>query len=137
MTGCDLLPTFCELAGVTTGNIEGTSLVPLLRGRPEGFQRLEESLVFHYPHYSETRQKPHSAIILNDLKLLKHYDSDTIELFDLEADIGETNDLSKRMPERAAQLEEMLADRLRQINAQVPTSNPDYDPDAARPRRRR
>jgi len=136
VTGCDLLPTFCELAGVKTGKIEGTSLVPLLHGYPEKFQRREKSLIFHYPHYNQGLQKPCSAIILKNFKLIKNYDSDTVELFDLDADISETRNLSKEMPEKAAELEEMLEIRLRKINAQIPRPNPNYDPNAAAERTR-
>jgi arylsulfatase A len=131
VTGCDLLPTFCELAGAKVGQIEGASLLPLLHGRPGKFQRAEESLLFHFPHYGQNPlQKPHSAIILKNYKLLKHYDSDTVELFDLEADIGETDDLSKQMPEKAKEMEKLMNKRLEGVDAQMPTKNPDYDPSA-------
>jgi arylsulfatase A len=95
--GYDLLPTFCELAGVPSlpDNIEGVSLVPLLQGNSKVFDRTED-LVFHFPHYGiGPRQVPQSAILDEHWKLIKGYETGEVKLFDLSKDIGETTDLSK------------------------------------------
>ncbi|MCF7848372.1 MAG: sulfatase-like hydrolase/transferase [Kiritimatiellales bacterium] len=151
VTGCDLFPTFCEWAGVPAyakatadkpgiGKIEGTSLVPLLTGEGK-FQRLENTLLFHYPHYGQgPAQKPQSAIIVGNYKLLRDLETGTAQLFDLDKDISEANDLSKRMPEKAQEMEKLMDARLKAVGAQLPTKNPDYDPSAdsgTRQRRRR
>jgi len=139
VTGCDLFPTFCEWAGVPDhGMIEGTSLIPLLTGEPESFQRTENSLLFHYPHYGQGPiQKPQSALIAENYKLLKDLESGTVQLFNLENDLSEKNDLSATMPEKTEKLESLLNKRLAQAEAQMPTTNPDYDPDAVSGTRRR
>ncbi len=131
VTGCDLFPTFCEWASVLdVGTIAGSSIAPLLAGQPSSFQRLEESLLFHYPHYGQgPAQKPQSAIIQGNYKLLKDLETGTTQLFNLETDLSEENDLSIKMPEKAEQLGKLLDIQLKKVNAQKPTQNPNYDPD--------
>jgi len=139
VTGCDLLPTICELAGVPNvpKAVEGMSLVPLLRGKPDLPDGATRELVFHNPHYGRgPRQLPQSAIRVGDLKLLVNLESGNARLFDLRRDIGEANDLSARMPEKALELKQRLAARLDQIGAQLTTPNAAYDPAAARTTRR-
>ncbi|RKX45250.1 MAG: sulfatase [Verrucomicrobia bacterium] len=138
VTGCDLFPTFCEWAGLPAPEkIDGASLVPLLEGKPATFQRAEESLLFHYPHYGQgPAQKPQSAIIVGNYKLLKELETGASQLFDLEADLSEENDLSGKMTEKAEQLETLLDKRLKQVDAQIPTGNTNYDPDVESSTRR-
>jgi len=114
----DFFPTLVELAGLRPAqSLDGTSLVPLLRGRCELPPR---DLVWHYP-----LDKPHflggrsaGAIRRGNFKLIESYDTGTVELYDLSQDIGETHDLAGRMPERAAELRA----RLKQWREQVPAN---------------
>ncbi len=139
VTGCDLLPTFCEWAsvGIPSG-VEGASLVPLLAGRSDEFQRENDALLFHYPHYGRgPRQTPQSAVIVGNYKLIMDLESETVQLFDLENDLSEKKDLAKSMPEKASELGDILKERLEAVEAQMPTENPDYDPDARSQTQRR
>ena len=135
--GYDLFPTFCELADVPSAphsSIEGTSLVPLWLERTGGsaFRRDREELVFHFPHYAQgPNQTPQSAILAGNLKLIRFHETNETRLFDLARDIGEKNDLTKQMPDKAAALAENLDAYLAQIDAQLPSPNPDYDPATA------
>jgi hypothetical protein len=54
------------------------------------------------------------------------------ELYNLEKDIGEQNNLAKQMPERVEQLKKMLSNWRRKVNAQMLTTNPDYNPEKAK-----
>jgi hypothetical protein len=45
-------------------------------------------------------------------------------------DIGEANNLSHKMPRRATEMEAILEDWYRQVDADLPTPNPNYDPTA-------
>ncbi len=138
VVGYDLFPTFCELAGVTKplpAGLEGGSVVPLLADGKGTVKRPREELVFHFPHY-QSGDGPHSAILLGNFKLLQFYETGDQALFDLAQDIGERHDLSKQMPEKAAELAARLDKYLKDVGAQMPVSNPDYDPDKP-PRDRR
>jgi arylsulfatase A len=132
VTGCDLLPTFCQWASAPTPpQIEGTSIAPLLAGKSVKFQRSENSLLFHFPHYGQGPiQKPQSAIIVGNYKLLKDLETGTSKLFNLEKDISEKTDLSSKMPEKTVEMEQLLEKRLKKVDAQMPTKNPNYDPEA-------
>src|SRR3546814_3664817 len=55
---------------------------------------------FYHPDFVDTR--PQSAIRAGKYKLIYHYETRRVELFDLDKDPGETNDLSKRQIGRAS-----------------------------------
>jgi arylsulfatase A-like enzyme len=135
IVGYDFLPTFCEWAGVPASKIpkavEGGSLAKVIAEGKGEVQRPREGLVFHFPHYQG--DTPHSAIIVGDLKLMKFYEDDRIVLFDLAKDLREQTDLSKKMPDEAAKLHKQLTDYLKAVDAQMPTPNPQYDPKAPVP----
>jgi len=134
VVGYDLFPTFCELAGLSEPppkGVEGGSLVPLFRSDGKGeVKRPRKELAFHFPHYGRTPENtPHSTIRLGDYKLIKSYETGELHLFNLAEDIGEEHDLAQQMPERAAELHRRLNKYLKDINAQMPVVNPNYDPD--------
>ncbi len=138
VTGCDLLPTFCEWAKVPNQEkIEGTSLAPLLAGKDSDFQRSEKALLFHYPHYGlGPIQKPQSAIIAGEYKLIRDLESGDLQLFDLKNDLTESTNIAKKNPEKTEQLATLLDQRLAEVDAQMPTENPDYDPSKEQTRRK-
>ncbi len=134
IVGYDMYPTFCEVAGVkklsaaTKSNLEGGSILPLLKNAGQGkVKRPREELVFHFPHY-QSADGPHSSIILSDYKLIHFYESGKSSLFNLNRDIGEKNDLAQSNPAKTQELEKRLKGYLKDVNAQMPTRNPNYDP---------
>ena len=82
---------------------------------------LDRSICFHYPNYAFHKQnRLGSAIRSGDYKLIKFYDDDSIELYDLNNDISESTDLASEMPEKAAELRRELETWLKKTNASQP-----------------
>jgi arylsulfatase A len=135
VVGYDWFPTFCDWAGVPVErlpkNLDGGSMAELLRSEGGGAVRRQAgNVVFHFPHY-QAEDGPQSALYDGDLKLIWFHEEDRLALFDLSQDIGERNDLAKSRAADVARLDKMLAARLKQMDAQFATPNPDFDP--ARP----
>lgn len=129
VVGYDLYNTFSELAGIKEpmpSNTEGGSFVHLLNGEERPVQRPREELVFHFPHYQG--DTPHSAILLGDYKLLHYYETGENKLYNLANDLKENRDLSDEMPEKADELNRLLTSYLADIGADLPVSNPQFDP---------
>ncbi len=134
VVGYDFYPTYCEWAGVPESklphNIEGGSIVSLLRDGNGTVKRPREELVFHFPHY-QGGDGPHSALFLGNHKLMKFYEDNRLALFDISADISEQNDLSQQMPQKVKELDGLLVKYLNDVDAQMAVSNPEYDPNKA------
>ncbi len=130
VTGTDLYPTLAQLAGIHNLNeVDGQSIAPLLRGGNR-FRRVNP-LLFHFPHWGRAvTSYPHSAIFKDNFKLVKNLDSGALELFDLDKDLSEKNNLSRKLPEKAKELEKLLEQRLNEVDAQRMTQNENYDPEA-------
>lgn len=110
----DLFPTFAEAVGARTETgLDGASLLPLLTHTGDWSPR---ALYWHFPHYLPGRQTPAGAIRRGKWKLIETFETDTVELFDLETDLGETTNLAEQEPEVAAELRAALHD-WRQKNA--------------------
>jgi len=140
VVGYDLLPTFCELAGVPADaipkQVEGGSFAALLRNQGQGeVKRPRPELVFHFPHY-QASDGPQSALLLGDMKVIRFLEDNHVELYDLAKDPGEQRDLSQSRADEAARLDRMLGQYLADIDAQMPELNPDFDPSAPPPQRK-
>lgn len=138
VTGYDLLPTICELSGLhSVEGLAGASIASVFAAPSKPIARTSNPFLFHYPHYGKgPRQKPQSALILGDFKILKDLESSTLQLFDLKNDPFEQKDLSNKMPTKTKELENELQAQLDAVDAQFPTKNRDYDPQAQVTRRR-
>ena len=125
VTGYDLLPTLYDLAGgrePLPAEVDGGSFRNVLENEGRGqVERGFGGLVFHRPLHGAF---PASAIRLGDFKLLLKYASPRQQaekqLFDLSSDLGEQIDLSAEMPEKAAELEQLLSEYLRSVGANMP-----------------
>ncbi|MGE0145001.1 MAG: sulfatase-like hydrolase/transferase [Planctomycetota bacterium] len=127
-SGTDLLPTVAELAGIeqVPEGVEGASLVAALRDPRSGkVKRPEDALVVHFPHY-DLGYAPASAIFMGQYKLLRDYESGTVSLFDVRADPQEAHDLVGQEPDLVKRLQRLLDERLRRVDARLPTPNPAF-----------
>lgn len=117
----DLTATVLDAAHVAIGpdeSLDGTTLRLLLRGE----MRDRSPLYFHYPHFAwHKSNRPGSAIRSGQYKLIRRFDDQSVELYNLSLDVGETTDLSARMPELAADLNEQLGKWLTETGALLPT----------------
>ena len=132
----DLLPTVLELAGLPAVDdrpIDGVSIVPLLEDPGSTLERTR--LFWHYPHYGNQGGAPSGAIREGRWKLIEWFEDDSVELFDLDADPGESTDLADREVEIAIRLRETLGTWRDGIDAAMPRPNPDHETTPADPGR--
>jgi len=121
----DFYPTLLQAAGLPSRpqqHLDGVSLVPVLQGGVLP----ERPLFWHYPHYSNQGGTPHGAMREGEWKLIEWYEDPRVELFNLRNDPGEHNDLAKQFSERAQAMRTRLESWRKQVNAALPTANPDY-----------
>ncbi len=127
----DFFPTICEMARVdappTHGPIDGITIAPLLRDPKAQLER--DALYWHYPHFSNQGGDPGAAIREGNWKLIERYEDGSLELYDLEHDIGETTNLARKLPDKTRDLHRKLREWLKDVNANMPRPNPDYHGD--------
>ena len=120
VTGTDFYPTLLEmldLPALPDQHKDGRSFVPALKA--QAYDR--GPIYWHFPHYSNHGfQSPGGAIRSGRYKLLEYYENGTVQLFDLENDIGERNDLVESKPEIVQQLKKMLHDWRDEVDAKMP-----------------
>jgi arylsulfatase A-like enzyme len=124
----DFYPTMLEMAGLPLRpkqHVDGVSFVPLLKQTG----KLDRPAIYwHYPHYGNQGGSPSGAVREGDYKLIEFYGDGSVELYNLKDDPGEKQNLSAKMPERAAELRKMLQDWRRSVDANMPKANPNYKP---------
>lgn len=121
----DYYPTLLEAVGqtpVSEDHLDGVSFVPLLRGGSLD----SRALYWDYPHYSNQGGPPASAVHDGRWKLIRWHEDGAVELYDLEADPSETNNLVEQHAGVAKRLEKSLAEWRREVGAKSPTANPNY-----------
>lgn len=126
VSGEDMLPTFAELAGVippANSVMDGHSFAPALLGTRD--RTANDTLYWHYPHYHHS--EPASALRIGPYKLIHFYPDDRLELYNLEKDISESENLAGKEPERARNMLEFLNAWRKQVNASSPTRNEQFD----------
>ncbi len=120
----DFYPTILEMSGQPPRpeqHVDGVSLVPMLKGDSD----LDRGpMVWHYPH--DRISKPASAIRVGDWKFIKYYEDGRQELYNLKRDIGESQNLVKRMPEKAVELKTRLDAMLKEHGAKIPRRDPRF-----------
>ncbi|HQU45995.1 MAG TPA: sulfatase-like hydrolase/transferase, partial [Pirellulales bacterium] len=89
------------------------------------------SLYWHYPHYANQGSRPGGAVRDGDWKLIEFYETGRRELFNLARDPSESKNLAADEPQQVERLAAKLAAWRGEIDAQMPSPNPDYTPNAA------
>ncbi|MCK5693872.1 MAG: sulfatase [Bacteroidales bacterium] len=127
ISSVDFLPTFVELAGAILPEeqvFDGISLVDLLEGSEPD---LDRAIFWHYPVYHH--DEPMSAVRKGKWKLIHKLVNDQRFLYDLENDIGETNDLSTSELEITDELYGILEVWRQDCGAEFPVPNPGFIPE--------
>ena len=137
VTGTDYYPTLLEMLGlppVPKQHVDGKSFVAALQGQTHD----RGPIYWHFPHYSNHGyQSPNGAIRAGKYKLIEYFENGTVQLFDLENDIGERHDLSKQDPATTQKLKQQLHDWQKSVDAQMPPVKTEESRRKARERQRR
>ena len=142
VSGLDFFPTFLDAAELKLPEgkvLDGASVMPLLEDKGEFPER---ALFWHFPIYLQSyageaddahdflfRTRPGSVVRSGKWKLHEYFEDGRLELYDLEADVGERRNVAPEHPEVTSELHERLERWRAEIGAPVPTRlNPKYDP---------
>ena len=122
----DFYPTLLEMVGLPLmpqQHTGGLSIVPLLKN----MDIKREALYWHYPHYGNQGGSPGAATRMGKWKLIEWYENNNVELFDLEKDVPEQNNVANNFPEIKTKMLAMLHDWQKKENAVMPTLNPKFN----------
>ena len=119
VVGTDILPTLADLAGYPEDlpeALDGGSIKNIIHNKGMGeISRNRPYLIFHH----SVNRRPQSAIREGHFKLVKTWEQNKLELFDLSKDISEANNLAEEMPEKTRELEEKLVSFLEEVGAEI------------------
>lgn len=131
ITGVDFYPTFVHWAqGRADERLDGKDIFELIDKKDAS-----RCLFWHFPAYLESylgadeefRARPYSIIRSGDWKLIYYYENQSMELYNLKEDMGETTDLSDFNMSKSKELFEMLTQWIEKTQAPIPTEmNPYY-----------
>jgi len=115
----DLLPTIAGLAQIKPpAQMDGVSLFA-----PADSDR---NLYWHFPHYHGSANRPSGAIRAGRYKVIEWFETNSVELYDLESDLGESIDISEFEPSITQDLLQRLRNWRDAIDANMPRPNPDF-----------
>ncbi len=120
ITSMDFYPTILEMTGQPLRpdlHIDGKSLVPLLKGETN---KRHEVNYYHYPHHSNQKGSPSSAIRDGEYKLIVFLNENRFELYNLKNDIGERHNLARKLPELTNHLYKKLYEWWEEVDAKFP-----------------
>ncbi len=139
ITNIDIYPTIlaCLEISADQSNLDGENLLPILEGK---ITKMNRPLYWHFPVYLQAvtpknenrdslfRTRPGSAIRFGKWKLHYYFENDEIELYNLETDIGERNNLAVENITKATELTALLREWWKETKAPIPkTLNPEYE----------
>jgi arylsulfatase A len=125
VSSVDFYPTLLDIAGAEKPNgqiLDGKSILPELL---ENKDDLERTIFWHYPVYHH--DVPAGAIRKGHWKLIENLVSGKVSLYNLQADISEAVDLSDLYPEKTKELKILLRNWQKEVKAEFPMPNPNFD----------
>jgi arylsulfatase A-like enzyme len=118
----DFFPTILDACHLEAEPLcDGVSLTPLFYGK-----RISRSnIFFHFPNYAWHRSNSLAgAVRSGDYKLVRHYITGGLELYNVTKDLSETNNLAAARPKLAERLNKDLSKWLQQTEAAMPRKLP-------------
>ena len=124
----DLYPTILEAAGLEKPKehiVDGESIVPILKQTG----KLKRQAYFTwFPHLV-----PAVSVRQGDWKLIRRFEPhpkypETVELYNLKNDVGETRNLAGNMPKKVDELQALIDVFVKETGALYPKSNPACNP---------
>ncbi|MBP83935.1 MAG: N-acetylgalactosamine 6-sulfate sulfatase [Verrucomicrobiales bacterium] len=138
VTSTDFYPTLLDMLSLKPSadqTFDGDSVLPIFKGDTIG----DRSIFTFFPHSTGVPDTlpPSAAIYRGNWKLFRFFHDGPKgehrhELYDLNNDIGETNDIASTHPERVEQMAASLDNFLTNTNALIPNYNPAYQPSSAK-----
>ncbi len=124
----DIFPTLLEIAAAPKPQqtLDGESMVKLFRSADGKLER--EAIFQHFPGYlgagtNTWRTTPVSLIQVGPWKLMEFLEDGSLELYNLDDDIGESKNLAMQLPEKTQELHQRLAAWRTEVHAPMPTKN--------------
>jgi arylsulfatase A-like enzyme len=140
VTNLDLYPTLRAVVGATDGPalLDGQDITPLFYGKDIP----QRALYWHFPFYLQAyepaedggrdplfRTRPGSVIRQGKWKLHEYFEDGALELYNLDKDPGEEQNLARKNPAKTRQMHQLLKEWRDRTGAPVPGEpNPGYDP---------
>jgi arylsulfatase A-like enzyme len=125
----DFLPTLAEIAGAASPvdrEIDGASFYPTLASSGKS-PTPRPPIYWHFPGYLEGNQRtgawrttPGGAMRLGRFKVIEFFETGEVELYNLEEDISEKNNLIKLRPDKAEEMRAELAHWRERTKAPMP-----------------
>jgi arylsulfatase A-like enzyme len=115
----DFYPTLLDAAGLDKRpkqHKDGRSFTSLLKGESDASFD-DRPLYWHYPHYGNQGGPPSGAIRIGPWKLIERYETGKVELYNLDKDISESNDLAEQYPERTQRMRNKLHQWYQKVDA--------------------
>lgn len=124
----DFYPTIMELAGIKdyepVQTLDGQSIVPLFMGRKTEVDENRE-ILSHFPHQWRPEVNEDidymTALRKGDWKLIYRHRTQELELYNLEEDLSEKNNLAEQNPEKLAEMAKAMTAELMEKEALMPT----------------
>lgn len=139
ITNLDFFPTFAKLLNIQIADLtfDGVNILPLLKG--DSIEK--RPLYWHFPIYLQSsnkskedgrdalfRTRPGSTVVFENWKLHHYFEDNSLELYNLNNDLGEQKNVTLTYPEKTKELFQKLNSWRTKINAPVPDKmNPNYD----------
>ena len=119
----DLCPTILDYLNIPfnwSQHKDGKSLRLVIENHKS---QVHELLFWHYPHYHSSGWIPGSAVREGPWKLIHYYENDVYELYNLEKDLSEENNIIDKKRRIFRKLKKKLEQKITETISKLPESN--------------